>query len=144
ECAQISAAQERLACFDRAFGTGGETESAAPATAAGPEDAGAAVATAAGTAAVAQPAPKDADFGRQKSKAEVEGESLTSGLAAIGKDAYDRLIFELDNGQLWRQVEYKRFPIEAGQVVEIRHGALGSYKLYVKGKKRWTRVRRVE
>ena len=143
ECANISAAQERLACFDRAFGAEGETESAAPAPAAAPEAAGAAAAAAV-TATVAQPAPEDADFGRQKSKAELEGESLTSGLAATGKDAYDRLIFELDNGQIWRQIEYKRFPIDAGEVVEIRHGAFGSYKLYIKGKKRWTRVRRVE
>jgi hypothetical protein len=144
ECAKISSAQERLDCFDRVFDTGSTTESAAPAPAVAPKDAGAAAAAAAATAAIAQPASEDADFGRKKTKAELEGEALVSGIAAIGRDAYDRLIFELDNGQIWRQVEYKRFPVEAGQSAEIRHGAFGSYKLYIQGKKRWTRVRRVE
>lgn len=149
DCAKISAAQERLACFDRVFGAEGETESVAPAaTATSDNPASAAVpasaGAAAGVAAVEPSAAPEADFGRKKTKADLEGEALVSGIAAIGRDAYDRLIIELDNGQVWRQVEYKRFPVEAGQAAEIRHGAFGSYKLYIKGKKRWTRVRRVE
>jgi len=69
--------------------------------------------------------PSEADFGLQKPREETEGKSLTAGVAAVSRDGYDKLIFELDNGQVWHQVEYKRFPVKAGQVVEIRHGSFG-------------------
>ena len=112
QCAEIESAEERLACYDAAAGAG----------------------EAVGTA--------DDEFGSQKTKQEIEGDSLTSGVAGVDKDAYGKLIVSLENGQIWRQVESKRFMVKVGQVVEIRHGTLGSYKLYVLGGNYWTRVRR--
>jgi len=146
DCAAIESSDERLACFDAAYGAGAETP---PDTASAPVDGGPAepaagvVVPAAAAAGAAQvTTPSEADFGIEKPKSETEGESLTSGIAAVKRDGYDKLIFELDNGQVWRQIEYKRFSAKAGQVAEIRHGSFGSYKFYIKGGKNWTRVRR--
>ena len=60
------------------------------------------------------------------------------------KDGYGKLYFELDNGQVWRQIEYERFPAKTGDVAEIRHGSFGSYKMSIQGKKITTRVRRAQ
>jgi len=143
DCAAIESPDERLACFDAAYRSGAESPSATESV---PDDSGpaASVVLPAGAAAGAAQVttPSEADFGIEKPKSETEGESLVSGIAAVSRDGYDKLIFELDNGQVWRQTEYKRFPVKAGQVAEIRHGSFGSYKLYIQGKKIWTRVRR--
>ena len=133
DCAVIESSVERLACFDATYGDG--TDSAMTAVAPATIEA---VPTSTVTV------PSEADFGQQKSKTELEGESLDSVITGVDRDAYDKLIFELDNGQVWRQTESKHFPIDPGQATEIRHGAMGSYKLYVKGESRWTRVRRVK
>lgn len=149
DCAAIESAEQRLACFDAAYGKSEtlpeqiETSSGA-ATDSPPGDAGPAAAAGAAAATATTTPPDEADFGLSKSKTETEGESLVSGIAAVSKDGYDKLIFELENGQVWRQLEYKRFIVKAGDVAEIRHGSFGSYKLYIQGKKTWTRVRRAQ
>src|SRR3569833_2678412 len=38
-----------------------------------------------------------------------------------------RRVFELDNGQVWRQSESKSFDVHAGDAVRISKGALGSF-----------------
>lgn len=148
DCAAIEAADERLACFDRVFGFDGgaqaEGQLEEPAGAAPARDAAGPTAGVAGSAAVPAVSSSDADFGLDKPKSETEGESLTSGIAAVGKDDYGKLIFELDNGQVWRQTEYKRFRAKEGEKVVIRRGSFGSYKMYIAGEKLWTRVRRIE
>jgi hypothetical protein len=152
DCASIESAADRLACFDAAYGRPVEPTAApapivdAPAVDARTVDSSTVVGPAATTAAVAAVVvtPSESEFGRPKSKAELEGESLNSVIAGVGRDAHDKLILELANGQIWRQTENKHFPIKAGQRIEIRHGAMGSYKLYVKDQSRWTRVRRYE
>ena len=146
ECATIESASERLACFDAQYGKSKESVRAAPPTGddVDKNKSAAAAGTAAATTAVDKSATStDDDFGFTKPKQETEGESLTSGISAVSKDAYRRLVFELDNGQVWRQIEYKRFTADAGDVTVIRHGSFGSYKLYIEGTKPWTRVRRV-
>lgn len=149
DCAAIESPDERLACFDAVYRDVEDapvTDGSAPVDS-GSADSGADVAgpaTAAGAAAAVAASPNEAEFGLEKSRDETEGESLTSGIAAVGKDGYDKLLFELENGQLWRQTEYKRFPARAGQTAVIRHGSFGSYKLYIEGESRWTRVQRVD
>jgi len=148
DCAAIESPDERLACFDAAYRSSAAEPQAtetAPVDSGPAESAGDVIVPAAAAAGATQSmSPSEAEFGLQKSRDETEGESLTSGIAAVGKDGYGKAIFELDNGQVWRQTEYKRFPVKVGQVAEIRHGSFGSYKLYIKGKKSWTRVRRAE
>ena len=114
DCAAIESAEERLACYDAEA----KTDPVA--------------------------SPQEEDFGLAKPKSETEGESLTGQIVGVWKDAYRKLIIELDNGQIWRQIETKRFSAVVGDVVVIRHGSLGSYKLYVEGEQGWIRVRREE
>lgn len=143
-CAMIESAAERLACYDDLYA---QPDEPAPTPAGDLPDrnlapvAGGAAATASAAGQVAE--TTEAEFGFAKSKQESEGESLTSAISGVSEDAYRRLIFELDNGQVWRQIEYKRFDADADDVAVIRHGSFGSYKLYIEGNKRWTRVRRV-
>ena len=140
-CARIESAAERLACYDEAFGV--EAEEAQRSA----EELAAESAAAAATAAVVvapNSKPDEDDFGFAKEKSETEGESLTSTIAGLSRDAYKRRIFELENGQVWRQIEYKRVSVDVGEVAVIRHGSFNSYKLYTGNTKRWTRVRRVQ
>ena len=141
ECVGIAAADERLACFDAAYGVAPK----APGTTAATLPAAAAATPAiTDTTAATAVKPSEADFGRQKSKAELEGESISSAVVSVDKDAYGKRIFELENGQVWRQTESDHFRAKPGDVVEVRHGTFGSYKLSVDGESYWTRVRRVE
>jgi len=55
-----------------------------------------------------------------------------------------RQIFELDNGQVWRQSESKSFEVHAGDAVRISKGALGSFFMELQANKHVsTRVARV-
>jgi hypothetical protein len=142
-CARIESTAERLACYDAAFGVQADTQQPTADEVADDPGVAASAATAAGAAAQSN-APDEADFGFTKPKSETEGESLTSAISGLSKDAYKRLVFELENGQVWRQIEYKRLSVDVGDVAVIRHGSFSSYKLYIGDTKRWTRVRRVQ
>jgi len=55
-----------------------------------------------------------------------------------------RRVFELDNGQVWRQSESKSFDVHAGDAVRISKGALGSFFMELQANKHLsTRVSRV-
>ncbi|MFW2403502.1 MAG: type VI secretion system-associated protein TagO [Gammaproteobacteria bacterium] len=140
DCARIASATERLACYDAAFSAEADAKQR-------PADELAADSAAASTAAAVtaqQNKPDQDDFGFTKRKTETEGESLTSKISGLSKDAYKRRVFELENGQIWRQIEYKSLSVDVGDVAVIRHGSFSSYKLYIGDTKRWTRVRRVK
>jgi hypothetical protein len=67
---------------------------------------------------------------------------LPGKIAALGETRDGKLIFTLDNKQVWVQMEIKTIPFEVGDVVHIEHGAMGSLWLAAdKGRK--TRVKRV-
>lgn len=133
DCAAIESPEERLACFDAAYRRQADRPPATPETRAPAAEP---------VAAAKPPETSDADFGIEKSKAETEGASMVSGISAVGRDGYGKLMIQLENGQIWRQVESKRFPADVGDTVRIEHGSFGSYKMYIQGKKLWTRVRR--
>jgi len=138
DCARIESATERLACYDVAFGAEADAKQRSADELAG--DSAAAAAAASTTAQRSK--PDEADFGFTKQKTETEGESLTSTISGLSRDAYKRRVFELENGQVWRQIEYKSLSVDVGDVAVIRHGSFSSYKLYIGDTKRWTRVRR--
>ena len=49
----------------------------------------------------------------------------------------------LENGQVWGQEDYGSFSLRAGDSIEIKAGALGSYYLRREGQGRSIRVKRV-
>ena len=53
-------------------------------------------------------------------------------------------VFVLDNGQIWRQADGFRLPnAKVGATVELKRGALGSYRLVPRGSNRWVQVVRM-
>lgn len=65
----------------------------------------------------------------------------------IGRDAYDRMIITLQNGQVWRQIDdtrvlYSRRQPFTEMFVGVRSAALGSHMMQLNGRGRWFRARR--
>jgi hypothetical protein len=72
-----------------------------------------------------------------------ELKSLTTHIVNVSHNAAGRLVFRLDNGQVWRQAETRSsFEAESGEVATISAGALGSFWLST-SKHNWTRVERI-
>ena len=133
---------KRLACYDLELG-----RAAAPPAAAAPHAAPAAappaVAAAAPHAAPAAAPPTAAasaaaDFGmtpelarRAQTQAGVKGPSaptqITGKVAAVQLDPLGKTIVTLDDGQVWQQQDYNlRFPVQVGDEVHLKIGALGA------------------
>ncbi len=155
-CATIVEDSARLACYDAVFGSPARPAAASPrqeipasAATAAP---GAAVAAAGTTAAAASTATPDDQFGlapaQVKKKPEpapepAAPESIESVLKELTKRRTGELIYTLENGQRWIQVEADSAgKLAPGAVVTIRKASMGSFKL-VSGDVA-TRVRRIE
>lgn len=135
-CAKLVDDVARLACYDglakQPVTTAGQ---ALPAPGQTPprDDDGAAPATGPGQEHV-QPART------------VEDAEYTAALLGVGENNYGRLLFELDNGQVWRQLDSRfvalpdAFPAE----VTITKGLLGSFNLRIGDDGRRIKVRRVK
>lgn len=72
-----------------------------------------------------------------------------TGLAVqdIDRDAYDRMIITLQNGQVWRQIDDTRVLLSRRQAftdmtAAVRSAALGSHMMQLNDRGRWFRVRR--
>lgn len=172
-CATIVEDTARLACYDAVYGAPAPAPTrAATATAAPSQDAPvgttatstappptpvaagavAAGAVAAGTAAAAGPATPEDQFGltpaqvRKKPEPAPEPaapESIESVLKELTKRRTGELIYTLENGQRWVQVEADSAgKLAPGASVTIRKASMGSYKL-VSGDVA-TRVRRIQ
>jgi len=128
-CAEISDNLERLTCYDRQNPP---------------------------RRANATPANPGADFGANvdvKRKREAAGEAaptpktperITAKVTRMSADATGQTLVELDNGQVWQQVQHRIETIAApGDEVTLTRGALGSYFLVSKSRLS-TRVKRVK
>lgn len=56
-----------------------------------------------------------------------------------------RLTFEMENGEVWRQVESDRlyYPKDGPFEVVVRRGIMGDYQMRVGGEGRMTRIKRI-
>lgn len=68
-------------------------------------------------------------------------------VARISETPYGKLVVELQNGQIWRQIDDTHVSVSRGtphdeMTVSIRNAALGSYKMQLNGENRWFRARR--
>ena len=164
-CTRIGQDFERLACFDRELATlshgarkGGP---AAPSVATVPSQPTATGGSAASSDAVripTAPAPltREQKFGlspegvrkleakqgiKHAEAPEVAG--VTAHVARIAHSASGRIVFTLDNGQVWRQAELRSsFETAPGEAVTISKGALGAFRL-VTSRHKWTSVERI-
>jgi len=152
-CAGLATAELKLACFEGLVS--GEQEK--PATkapvkpgsaleetpAAAPAESPPAAPVAASTARQASD-PADA-FGREHLQDDEPG-SLQARVTEVEKNRYGALIFHLDNGQVWRQMEPRYFPYprSAEFDVLITTGMMGEYRLQVDGGGRKVKIKRVK
>lgn len=65
-------------------------------------------------------------------------------IAALRQNAEGRMVFTLDNGQVWLQRDSASVRLKAGDVVTVKPGALGTYNLIGGGPGLIIKVRRVK
>lgn len=114
-CARIIGADERLACYDRAF----------PPV----HDAHAEAAEQARTFGFPQK-----PLSARQAKAASHDKQIDVQVASVGSDADGERLFTLNNGQVWRQTESSVLGlVRPGDVVTIRAASFGSYFLTTAG-----------
>lgn len=153
-CARIAAPSERLACYDSLARARGMTVAKSPRNALStgamdPQSQHERKAQAdtppskRETASTERPAGEGDDFGLPP-KPSVSHEDATREfvIARVRKNPYGELIFEMENGQIWKQIVATGLPpIRSGTKVRVRRGKLGGFLMKVKG--RTIRVKRV-
>jgi hypothetical protein len=140
-CRAIKDDVARLECYDS---LARRTEAAVTAPAAT-----ATAATAVAAPAPAQPAPNREDlFGRNtdtvRQAAGDELKELTAVVVAVQSTPGGKLVLQLDNGQVWSQVDSSPLVLRDGAHVKIRRASLGSFLLTEVGHNRSIRVRRAQ
>jgi len=134
-CAGVENADARLACYDALFRPDQEEPAAVPASpAAEPVRTTAESAPAKEIAAAPAAAELGADDLRRTQPPERPTET-TAVIVSIDELRSGARLFELDNGQVWREKRNKPgLRLSAGDEVRIKAGSLGSYKLFGGGK----------
>ena len=99
-------------------------------------------------AAAAEPTAASADdFGREHiaSDDKTRSETLTATVVDVTKRRHGELVFHLDNGQVWQQLEKRYYPYPRNQSfdITISQGMLDEYQLQVGGEGRKVTVKRV-
>lgn len=141
DCSLLEEDQERLACYDAAFGRDSTDEAAASRFD---------TATEAPTKAEADTTPENsaaAEFGAEQVEQRID--HLEARLVGDFTGWSGNTRFRLDNGQVWQQTknyipDYEpREPISQPRVT-ISRGLMGSYNLRVEGVKRIVQVKRIK
>lgn len=103
-------------------------------------------------AAEAQPIPAPVsnakeEFGLERKKSAEkakEVQELQLVLKEITTNAKGLMVFHFDNGQVWRQGNKEILMVKAGDLCQLKRGALGTFYLNKAGSNRKTRVVRVK
>lgn len=75
-----------------------------------------------------------------------ERDDIGATVTEVSEGPRGNLLFHLENGQVWRQIEarYVPLPADAPFPVQISRGLFGEYRLRVDGEGRLVRIRRVQ
>lgn len=65
-------------------------------------------------------------------------------VSKVKKSAYGNLILSFTNGQMWKQIDSRRFKVKAGEQIFIKTGALNSFMLGKDGQNSTIRVKRIK
>ena len=137
-CAGQHSAAAKLNCFIALTDRGRET----PASVTQPEESAPAQ-----SAVVKTPTT---DLGEEQvARPEAASRQATSQTVMVTKvteGIHGVLIFHMDNGHIWRQIErgYFPYPKRRAFTVEIDRGMMGEYRMRVEGKGRMVRIRRLK
>lgn len=129
-CSEIADATERLACFDRTFP--GDSRSVVPQPKVDsirtipvvPQGSVEAEATSANTRVEQTTAPSKG--GMFSKKAQV---NISSRLKSVRDQDKQKMIFLLENDQIWIQDSPRSLPFAKGQEVTVKSGTVGGYSL---------------
>ncbi|WP_114394107.1 hypothetical protein [Oleisolibacter albus] len=126
-CLSVPDGPDRLACFNSRVPALRGPGPAAPAA----------------TAAPAVQGLGAEQLARPRAEAAPEQE-VKATIAALRQNAEGRMVFTLDNGQVWLQRDSASVRLKAGDVVTVKPGALGTYNLIGGGSGLIIKVRRVK
>lgn len=170
ECASQPTAAEKLACYEALTVISApapaqpvsespdlpaeatmEAEASVPATAVAdepPAEAPPAPAQPASAAVDSRPSVPD-DLGQEQlgiKEEKVEPSPVTAVVSEVTQSDSGRLYFHFSNGQVWRQIEPRRFQYPKDQEFEVTvsQGMMGEYRMRIGEKGRMVRIRRVQ
>lgn len=126
-CASMTAADERLACYDSLARPKSNPAPATP-TAAAPAATAATAGSAAAAAAAAAPEAKSFGLTRHTPTAEEGPERIQAKVTRIDTDRLGNVRVSLDNGQAWT-FNAPDALLRVGEAVTIRRGMVGSFLL---------------
>lgn len=152
-CAGLATDELQLACFEAIVAS--SQRQAAVAAEPADTDSPVPAAQPAVAATIAAPAPETTaaadlqeDFGREHlaEKDDSDAAVMEATVVAVSRGRNRILTFQLDNGQVWRQLESRHFsyPKDGEFDVTISTGMMGDYRLRVGGEGRMLRVRRIQ
>ncbi|GAA6174027.1 hypothetical protein NBRC116592_36970 [Colwellia sp. KU-HH00111] len=139
ECAQVNKDAKRLACFDRLV-----EDKVKQLT---PVNVQKAPVLKTNTTVSSVTVEKVAEFSKQhlRKTAKEQGlDSITSKVNKLKKLLRGQWIIDLENGQQWRQKDGAKIKLNVGDTVQLKKGSMGSVYLYVEGKNRSIRVKRLK
>lgn len=150
KCAAITNAAERLFCFD-SLAASKETQASTESGTVSNTSRGSSAAQPPVAASrppmqpAKEPARDNSDFGRELEQARDGPQSISSrydgGFTGWSGDTE----FQLENGQVWKQVESGRLVLSSERpVVTIRRGWFGAFYLKVEGANKQIRVKRIK
>ena len=95
--------------------------------------------------ASAEPAAAARDPMEGLGRDEPEPEAITGRVTQVTKDGYGRLVFEFENGQVWRQFEKRYYPYPKNREFDatISVGMMGDHRLQVEGAGRKVLIKRL-
>ncbi|MBR9727530.1 hypothetical protein ACFOD0_04330 [Shewanella intestini] len=91
---------------------------------------------------VVTPTASKAEFGLKVKAVSVN--EIRGVVTVIKKDPYGALIITLDNGQVWKQTQSRRYKLKLDQEVIIEKAALGSFSLGVTDRNAKIKVKRIK
>lgn len=145
QCAATADKLERLICYDNLAGSVNGTVPANMSTQAAP-----AVAVAVPTAAVVATAPQASaakiadDFGMETRRVQENAlNRIDLEVKSIDQDPYGAFKVTFTNGQVWKQIEDRKYNLKQGDKVHIEKAALGSFLLGIDGRNAKVRVKRL-
>jgi hypothetical protein len=131
ECLELESPDERLACFENRVDTARQEGSAAP-----PAEPS------------VTPAPNDADYDSADKTLDAPSPAdrpeIVGTIAGLRETVPNAYLITLENGQVWRQMRPKAYPLRAGDAVRIYPTNWGpAYRLTVEGIGSFIQVERV-
>ena len=141
QCRALQDATARLQCYDQLVDARAATQTA---TAANP------VPTAAPLPATEQTAPPPTTV-RDEALFGTSGETIQSAIATLPvqvksttTDARQKLLFTMQNGQRWQQIDHGFLKVSNGDTCVISSGVFGSYKMKCQQGSKTIRVKRLQ